>query len=53
MNRFLQMATGSASELEYDCVLARNLEFLKNGNYERLTAEIIEVKRRLASMIQS
>src|SRR6266566_1113624 len=48
MNRFLQMAMGSASELEYHCVLARDLEFLKNGNYERLTAKVIEVKRMLA-----
>jgi len=45
------MAMGSASELEYHCVLARDLEFLKNGNYERLTAEVIEVKRMLASLI--
>src|SRR4249919_2723385 len=51
MGRFLQMAMGSASELEYHCVMARDLEFLKNGNYERLATEVMEVKRMLASLI--
>jgi four helix bundle protein len=46
------MAMGSASELKHHSVLARDLEFLKNGNYERLTAEVMEVKRMLASLIQ-
>jgi len=48
MNRFLQMAMGLCERARYHCVLARDLEFLKNGNYERLSAEVIEVKRMLA-----
>jgi len=51
MNRFLQMAMGSASELEYHCVLARDLEFLKNGTTSVLRQRSSEVKRMLASLI--
>jgi four helix bundle protein len=46
--RFLQIAMGSASELEYHLLLARDLEL----DYERLESEVIEVKRMLASFIQ-
>jgi four helix bundle protein len=49
--RFLQIAMGSASELEYHLLLARDLELLKLLDYERLESEVIEVKRMLASFI--
>lgn len=52
LGRFLQMAMGSASEVEYHCLLAHDLGLLKAGDYERLTAETVEVKRMLASLIQ-
>ena len=35
--RFLQMAAGSASELEYHLLLARDLCFLQAPDYERLS----------------
>ena len=38
------MAVGSASEVEYHCLLARDLGLLKIEDYERLTAETVEVK---------
>jgi len=50
--RFLQIAMGSASELEYHIVLAHDLEVLKTLDYERLSAEAVEVKRMLASLLQ-
>ena len=50
--RFLQIAMGSASEVEYHCVLARDLGLLKAEDYERLTEETVEVKRMLASLIR-
>ena len=37
--RFLQMATGSASELEYQLLLARDLNFLKAMEYQDLEKE--------------
>ena len=50
--RFLQMAAGSASELEYHLLLARDLDLLKMGDYNRLSDEAVEVKRMLASLMQ-
>jgi four helix bundle protein len=44
MSRFLQIALGSASELEYHLLLARDLELLKYVDYQRLNASTTEVK---------
>jgi four helix bundle protein len=49
--RFLQIAIGSASELEYHLLLARDLELLKLLDYQRLAEGVVEVKRMLASLI--
>ncbi|MBZ5571743.1 MAG: four helix bundle protein [Acidobacteriia bacterium] len=49
--RFLQIAIGSASELEYHLLLARDLELLRSTDYQRLSDEVVEVKRMLASLI--
>jgi four helix bundle protein len=45
---FLQIAFGSASELEYHCLLASDLQMLKYVDYQRLTEETTEVKRMLS-----
>jgi four helix bundle protein len=50
--RFLQIAAGSASELEYHLLIAHDLEMLKNGDYERLACETVEIKRMLASLMK-
>lgn len=47
--RFLQIAMGSASELEYYLLLARDLDFLKALVYEGLDSQVTEVKRMLTS----
>ena len=52
MGRFLQIAMGSASELEYHMLLARDLEVMKSLDYQRLSSEVIEVKKMLASIIR-
>ena len=52
MSRFLQMAMGSASELEYQCLLARDLEYLHAPVYECRTAQVVEVKKMLSSLMQ-
>ena len=51
--RFLQIAMGSASELEYHLLLARDLKLLRSLDYDRLSAGVIEVKRMLASLIRA
>lgn len=50
--RFMQMAMGSASELEYHLLLAHDLSFLENSLYEKLNDELVEIKRMLNSFIQ-
>jgi four helix bundle protein len=50
--RFLHIAMGSASKLEYHLVLAHDLKMLKTEDYDRLSHEAIEVKRMLASLLQ-
>ncbi|HWR73429.1 MAG TPA: four helix bundle protein [Nitrospirota bacterium] len=49
--RFLQIAMGSASELEYQLILARDLTYLKPEEYEDLAGDTAEVKRMLAPLI--
>lgn len=51
--RFLQIAMGSASELEYHLLLARDLHFLEETVYEQLASEVIEVKKMLSSFIST
>ena len=50
---FLQIAFGSASELEYQLLLARDLGFLVTSAYGTLNTDITECKRMLASLIQT
>jgi four helix bundle protein len=49
LTRFLQMAMGSASELEYQIMLAHDLNLLGAEAHETLTQQVTEVKRMLAS----
>lgn len=51
-SRFLHIAAGSASELEYHILLARDLGFLDTRFYDRLLSNVGEVKRMLASLAQ-
>ena len=50
-SRFLQIAFGSASEVEYHLLLARDLEMLDAEEYGQLESKVLEVKRMLASLI--
>jgi four helix bundle protein len=49
--RFLQIAVGSASELEYHLLLARDLQILSDPIWQNLVAVVCEVKQMLASLI--
>lgn len=50
--RFLQVALGSASELEYHLLLTRDLGLLEEGKYKPLNSQAVELKRMLASLLQ-
>lgn len=50
--RFLAIAAGSASELEYHFLLSRDLQLLKDEDYGALEQSVVEVKRMLASLIR-
>lgn len=49
--RFLQIAMGSASELEYHLLLAFDLKLLEEEQYAPLADQIGEVKRMLTALI--
>jgi four helix bundle protein len=50
--RFLDIAFGSASELEYLVQLCRDLELLKQESAGQFHPDIVEVKRMLSSLLQ-
>ena len=50
--RFLGIAMGSASELEYQLLLAHDLNLLETAEYKELTGEVSEVKRMLTAFNQ-
>ncbi|QVL31535.1 four helix bundle protein [Telmatocola sphagniphila] len=49
--RFLQLSMGSASEVEYQILLGKDLALLSETEYFRLNSAIVEVKRMLSSLI--
>lgn len=51
LHNFLQIATGSVSELEYHLLLCRDLGYLHNTDHSRLEKSVIELRRMLASLI--
>jgi len=51
LGHFLQMAMGSASELECLLLLSAELGLLKGSEHKPLEKDVIEVKRMLASFI--
>src|SRR5579872_4717386 len=52
MKRFVQIARGSASEVEYHLLLARDLQFLSVSEFKNLEEKVHEVQRMLASLVQ-
>ncbi len=51
--RFLQIAMGSASELEYLLMLARDLSYLSGDAHVAMEAVTVELKRMLASLLRT
>jgi four helix bundle protein len=49
--RYCSIAMGSASELEYHLLLARDLKLILAGDHERVQTQVSEVKRMLAGLL--
>jgi len=49
---FCSIAMGSASELEYHLLLARDLKLIKPKDYGELAQRAVEVKRMLSALIK-
>ena len=45
--RFIDIATGSASEVEYQLLLAKDLGHLPKDQHTNLSTEVIEIRRML------
>jgi four helix bundle protein len=52
MGRFLRIALGSASEVQYLPLLARDLGLLNEPTFRDLDLCIIEVRRMLSALMQ-
>jgi len=52
LRRFLEIAMGSASEVEYHLLLAHDLSFIATPIYQQLNDQVCEVKRMLAAFIK-
>lgn len=48
---FLHIALGSASEIEYQILLAHDLHFIESTAYEKLSDDITQVKKMLGAFI--
>jgi four helix bundle protein len=51
-HRFLEIAAGSASELDYHLLLANDLKFLSDPTYQNLAARLTELRKMLTSLLQ-
>jgi four helix bundle protein len=52
MAKFLQIGMGSASEMEYELLLARDLGYLEETAYLGLQASVTELEKMLASLLR-
>src|SRR5713226_10532830 len=53
LRQFLYLSGGSASELEYFLLLARDLRLLTEKQHESLDQAVCEIKRMLTGLIQT
>ena len=51
--RYLQIAIGSMSELQYHILLAKDLGYVSESDYDVIDAEIKEIRRMLTGLIAS
>jgi len=52
LHRFLGMAMGSVAELEYFCILAKDLNFFAEDSYRVAQGQLNELQRMLSALIR-
>lgn len=52
LHRFSCISMGSASELEYQLILCKDLNYINDDSYTTINDSLIEVKKMLNSFIQ-
>lgn len=50
--RYLHIASGSASELEYFFILARDLKYIKPDDAKIMLQDVVEIKKMLTTYIK-
>lgn len=50
--RFLQISMGSASELDYQILLSKDLGYINTSTYDPINDKIDKVKRQLAALLR-
>jgi four helix bundle protein len=51
--RFMEIASGSASELDYLLLLAKDLGLIDEGSYKELLADLVEIRKMLTTFIKT
>jgi four helix bundle protein len=51
--RFIRIAMGSASELDYHLLLCRDFDFVSHEFYERSSKELVRVRKMLTALLSS
>ena len=51
--RFMEIASGSASELDYLLLLAKDVSLIDEESYKRLSTELVEVRKMLTTFIKT
>jgi four helix bundle protein len=50
---YLQIAMGSSSEVDYELMLARDLHYLSEHDYQALYCDLIEIRKMLNTFIST
>lgn len=51
--RFLTIASGSSSELEYQLILSKDLHYLSEDAFKELERDLIEIRKMMHSFIKN
>ena len=50
--RYLRIASGSASELDYELLLAKDLGYLAKPDYAKIADELSQIRKMLSSLLR-